>query len=88
MYDAIKIMLIQRKSEVFYITIVAFSQILNLLLVLYYVPKSDAHEISLFTQLSSFQSIFLSIVFLRIDVLLVVDNKHKNIPAIFKYLLL
>lgn len=68
-----------RKNQAIYISLSIFAQLLNVLVVLYYVERTSVQDISLFTQLTSYSAIGLSVAFLRIDTLLVISNSLRNL---------
>jgi hypothetical protein len=77
----------KNKSKIGYLLIMSFSQMLNMLTTLYYSQRTDLDSISQFTWLSSISSMVLSVLFFRLDVLLVVErNIHKRMRYI-SYLL-
>jgi hypothetical protein len=77
----------ENKSKLGFLLIMALSQVLNMLITLYYLPRTDLDSLSQFTWFSSLSSMVLSVLFFRLDILLVVEmNIYKRMRYI-SYLL-
>jgi hypothetical protein len=77
----------ENKSKLGYLLIIVLSQLLNMLTTLYYLPRTDLDSISQFTLFSSLSSMVLSVLFFRLDILLVVEMNIFKRMRYVSYLL-
>lgn len=88
MFKLLKLQYNKNQKQLNFILISAFSQVLNLFIVLYYVNRTSVEDISMLTKLTSISSMLLSVLFWRLDIFIVIEKNIFRFTRFLSYLII